>query len=310
MRKIALFVCSILLGFSISAAQEDWERAVEEIRDELRKSMAEIEDLKERLRLTRLPSIRGLDTFGAQDRASLGVFLDQRDDKRLVVAGFSRQSNARESGVQAGDVLIAIDVQDLTSESVTAGTVIEYLETIEPGAEVILSVVRGDEELQFTIETQSSRIFDWIERPRGERDDRFGFRFHDNGPDREEVWIHRSPLMELNRLRSSNEDIQVTDLNSDLGSYFGVESGVLVLKAGDESVLQAGDVIVAVADQAVADTSELYEQLKNADGAVTVQREGETIQLSIDETLDGLRLEREVRIFSRPSDRSSDRRVW
>ena len=44
-----------------------------------------------------------------------------------------------------GDVLVAIDAQDLTGTSATPSTVIEYLETIDPGAEVILSVERDDE---------------------------------------------------------------------------------------------------------------------------------------------------------------------
>lgn len=310
MRKAALIVCSILLAFSISAALEEWESAVDEIRDELRKSMEEIEALKERLHEDGLPSFRGMDSFGTRDRASLGVFLTEGNDQRLVVAGFTRQSNAQESGVQEGDVLIAIDAQDLTGESATTPTVIEYLESIEPGEEVILSVERGDEELQFTVETQSPRMFDWIERNFGGRDDRPGFSFRNNDRDRAEVWIDRLPRIEWDRSRSNDGDVQVTDLNSDLGSYFGVESGVLVLKAGKESSLEAGDVIVAVGDQKVANSDELHEQLKDGSGSVTVQRDGKTIELSIDETLDGLRLEREVRIFSRRSDDPTDRRIW
>lgn len=310
MRKTTLILCSILLGFSISAAQEEWESAVDEIREELQKSMEEIEALKERLHEDGLPSIRGLDSLSPNVRASLGVFLDERNDQQLVITGFTRQSNARDSGLQENDVLIAIDAQDLTGDSATATTVIEYLETIEPGDEVILSVERGDEEMQFTIETQPHRMFDWIERRFGGRDDRPGFSFRNNDRDRAEVWIERLPSIEWDRSRSNNGDVQVTDLNPDLGSYFGVESGVLVLRAGEESSLEAGDVIVAVGDQSVATSDELHEQLRNGIGSVTVHRDGKTIELSIDETLDGLRLEREVRIFSRRSDRPSDRRLW
>ena len=112
------------------------------------------------------------------------------------------------------------------------------------------------------------------------------------------------PNIEWDHSHSNEGDVQVTDLNADLGSYFGVDSGVLVLKAGEESALEAGDVIVAVGDQNVESATELYERLKDASGSVTVQRDGKTIELSIAETLDGLRLEREVRIFSRRSDRN------
>ena len=310
MHKTTLIVCSILLGFSISAAQNDWECAVEEIRDELRKSMEEIEALKERLHEDGLPSFRGLESFRTADRASLGVFLEHGNGQQLIVAGFTRNSNARESGVQEGDVLVAIDAQDLTGTSATPSTVIEYLETIDPGAEVILSVERDDEKLQFTVETQSPQVFEWIERNFGDRDNRYSFGFRNRNPGQADSWVDRLPNIEWDHSHSNEGDVQVTDLNADLGSYFGVDSGVLVLKAGEESALEAGDVIVAVGDQNVESATELYERLKDASGSVTVQRDGKTIELSIAETLDGLRLEREVRIFSRRSDRTSNRQFW
>ena len=310
MHKTTLIVCSVLLGFAISASPVDWESAVEEIRDELRKSMAEIKDLKERFSEAGVPSFHGFDSLDTGDRASLGIYLEQGIDQKLVVAGFSRHSNARESGVQEGDVLIAIDAQDLTGDHATHPRVIEYLESIEPGAEVILSVVRGDEELQFTIQTHSSQMFGWLERELRERGNRPSFRFRDESPGQENWWIGRLPQIEWDRSLASDGDIQVTDLNEALGSYFKVDAGVLVLKAGEESTLEPGDVIIAVGDQKVANTEELYEELKDGKGSVTVQRHGDTIELSIAETLEGLRLEREVRIFSSQSNGSRKSRVW
>ncbi len=266
MYKTTLIVCSVLLGFSISASQNDWENAVDEIRDELRKSMAEIKELKERLSEDGVPSFRGFDALDTGDRASLGIYLEQGVDQTLVVAGFTRQSNARESGVQEGDVLIAIDAQDLTGDHATHPQVIEYLESIEPGAEVILSVERGDEELQFTVQTHSSQMFGWLERQLGERGNRPSFRFRDENPGQENWWIGRLPRIEWDRSLSSDGDIQVTDLNEALGSYFKVDSGVLVLETGEESTLEPGDVIIAVGDQKVANTEELYEELKDGKG--------------------------------------------
>lgn len=311
MRKVTLVFCSILIGFTISPAQNDWEEAVEEIRDELRKSMEEIQELKERLHEDGMPSFRGLDSSGSEGRASLGVFLDRSNAQDLIVLGFSRQSNARDSGVEEGDVLIAIDAQDLTGNSATASTVVEYLESIEPGADVILKVRRGGEELQYTVQTHLHvPTFGWIERRFGDRQNRPYFEFWDERADRNDSWLDRTPWGNLNRHPTADNDVEVTDLNPELGNYFGVDSGVLVLKAGDESALVAGDVIVAVGGHNVANSQELHEQLKNVTGSVTVRRDGKTIELTIDETLDSLRLEREVRIFSRPFDKSRDRQIW
>ncbi len=311
MHKLTLLVCSILVGISISAAQSDWETAVEEIREELHKSMEEIHELKERLREDGLPSIRGFDALGTQGRASLGVFLQQSNDNQLLIAGFASQSNTKDSGVEEGDVLIAIDAQDLTGDLATASTVIEYLETIEPGAKVILTVMRGDEELQYTVETHSRPpMLGWIDRRLGDRQDLPYFEYRQERADRNDGWLDRIPWGNRNVPRDDKSDVEVTDLNPELGSYFGVDSGVLVLKASDESALEAGDVIVAVGDHDVASSHELHEKLKDASGSVTVQRDGKSIELTIDETLEGLRLEREVRIFSSQSDRSRNRQVW
>ena len=311
MRKLTLLVCSFLLGISISAAQSDLETAVEEIREELQKSVKEIQELKERLHEDGFPSIRGFDALGVQDRATLGVFLQQGNDNQLMIAGFAPQSSARDSGVEEGDVLISIDAQDLTGALATASTVIEYLETIEPGAEVILTVMRGDEELQYTVETHSrAPMFGRIDRGFGDRQILPYLEYRQERTDRNDGWLDRIPWGNRNAPRVDESDVEVTDLNPELGSYFGVETGVLVLKAGEESALEAGDVIVAVGDQDVASSRELHEILKDASGSVTVQRDGKTIELTIDEALEGLRLEREVRIFSSQPRTSTDRRIW
>ena len=225
--------------------------------------------------------------------------------------GFSQQSNTRDSGVETGDVLIAIDAQTLTGDLATFSTVIDYLETIEPGADVILKVRRGSEELQYTVQTHSSvPSFGRLDRWFGDRQNRPYFEFWDERADRNDSWLDRIPWGNLNRHPMGDSDVEVTDLNPELGNYFGVDAGVLVLKAGDESALEAGDVIVAVGEQNVANSRELHEQLKKANGTVTVRRDGKEIELTIDETLEGLRLEREVRIFSRPLDKSNDRQSW
>lgn len=311
MHKLTLVICSILLGISISAAQSDWKIAVEEIREELQKSMAEIQQLKERLREDGLPSIRSFDALGVQDRATLGVILQKDNDNPLMVAGFTPQSSARDSGIEEGDVLIAIDAQDLTGDLATAATLINYLETIEPGTDVIVTVTRGEVEHQFTVETHSlPPMLGWIDRGFGDRQVHPYVEFRQERADRNDGWLDRIPWGNRNVPRMDESDVEVTDLNPELGSYFGVESGVLVLKAGEESTLEAGDVIVAVGGQDVANSRELHEKLKDPSGSVTVQRDGKTIELTIDEALEGLHLEREVRIFSSRPRTSPNRQIW
>lgn len=311
MSKTPLVFCSILIGFMVSAAQNDWEEALDEVRDELHKSMEEIQALKERLRDDEFSFFHNFDASGSQGRASLGVFLTKGDDERLMVVGFTRHSNAEDSGIEEGDVLIAIDAQELTGVSASVSTVHEYLETIEPGSEVNLVVKRGDEQLQYTVETHTHRpMIGWIERRFGDRQNHPHFEFRGERADRNDGWFDGIPWSIRNLPGVDESDVEVTDLNPGLGSYFGVDSGVLVLRAGEESALMAGDVIVAVGDQDVATSRELHERLKDARGSVTVQRDGKAVELTIDETLEGLRLEREVRIFSSQPSKSGAIRFW
>ena len=75
-------------------------------------------------------------------------------------------------------------------------------------------------------------------------------------------------------------------MTPELGRYFGVESGVLVLSAAsdgeeDSENLQAGDVITEVDGTAVAHRGELFRNLTEIPRDVTVVRDGGTVVVGL-----------------------------
>ena len=85
--------------------------------------------------------------------------------------------------------------------------------------------------------------------------------------------------------------VRVEDLNSDLGSYFGIDDGrgalvVEVLKdtPAERAGLKAGDVITRVADGTVADTDQLVRALRAADrrARITVVRHNATKTMEVE----------------------------
>ena len=99
------------------------------------------------------------------------------------------------------------------------------------------------------------------------------------GQARERAWIalRSAPWFGLN----------LAPLNPDLGSYFGTDSGALVLSRDDKQFpeLQPGDVITAVGGQAVARpedaTRALREVVKDKSIAVALRRHGKPVTLAM-----------------------------
>ncbi len=312
MRQFMLSVFAIVLSFSLSGAERDLRSELEK----LNLRLGEVEKSLKSLAEGELPTyaIPNSNMRIANDRASLGLALGVDSNQGLVVRGFSPRSVAKKQGIKKGDVLISIDSQSLTGDHANIDRVIEHLESIEPGTEVKLAIQRNTEEHEFTIETQALQSFygfgpqvidmDEIHRhfpPRG-----FFREPHEWGR-----WERHIPHFDWhNEEIADGDDVRVTDLNPELSKYFNVESGVLVLEAGSDSDLKPGDVIVAVGSHQVTKTEELFEQLANGTGWVSVQRDKELIELSIEDTLKGLRIERELRFFSGPRFRQQNQRVW
>ena len=311
MRKFVLMAIPILLVCSVSAHEEDWEAAIGEVRDALEESMSEVRKLQGKLHDQNVDFEA---IYQPPNRAALGIFLETNNDQDLMVRDFAPRSHAKEQGVQKGDVLIGINDQDLTGTNATIETLLDHLKSVEPGSEVTLEIQRGDDSVSLNVETLAMpEAMGWLGFHRESRGQPpiSGFRELERWP-RAEIWLDRERIPRApGRDRHHRQgDVQITDLNEDLAAYFNADSGVLVLEADESSELKAGDVIVSIGDQEVANTESLYELLHDSEGTVKVMRKKKSIELSLEDTLDGLQLERDVTIISRQRRGHRDRFEW
>ena len=235
--------------------------------------------------------------------AGLGVLLSQ-EHHGVMVEKVLPDSAAEKAGLQEGDVLLAIDDLTLAHEGAVA-TVVHHLRELEAGIEVAVTVSRNGEQLDFVVETEPlNRSFQW------------SWTEENHGPtiywDRNRVHPprllspgHGTPRIFLDRSQGHGsamvEDAPVAELNDDLARYFDVDQGVLVLEAATGTELESGDVIVSVGETPIDSVGQMWELLHDFNDPVTIQRRKKEIELTIDETLAGLGMKREVTIQRQPA---------
>lgn len=199
-------------------------------------------------------------TGGPAPRAMIGVQLSSEEGQGgAKVEEVSPGGPAEEAGVKAGDIITSIGGQDLTKESDPSRTLVERMRDVDPNLKVQLGVLRDGKKLNIDVTPRvSPQVFGLARRggPDGP------------GPARREFNLQLPPLpggrgergepgefrgFVLNRADEGGmglrfRGIEFATLSERLGSYFGVKSGVLVVRAGNNPAfkLQDGDVILAI----------------------------------------------------------------
>lgn len=245
----------------------------------------------------------------AEDRASLGLFL-VNSNGRLVVAHVNplKRENEPNSDVLPGDVLLAIDGERLEDENASVEHVIDYLRTVEVGAEVTLTIERDGDTILVPTETHSikdvsggvihrPKFWTGWRRPHGSQDE-IEIHIEDEHTGHIEIFPHST------RYPGSAE---FTDLNEDLAEFFSAEQGVLVTRATDPSELRAGDVIVEVDGNPISSFHELMDKIHDGE-TVTVMRRNETIEMDAEVVTQGLAIRKEIRVFTDGLRRKGERR--
>ena len=191
------------------------------------------------------------------DRAFLGVLIAEQDEHGIRIGGLSPEGGAERAGLLAEDVIVAIDGESLLGERRPLRRLQRVLGDVEPGASVALAVLRDGEELEFDVTTTPSVSVRWL----------------DDLLDHE--WLADGRLA-WTRLRGSprGDGLKLVDIGEDLGAYFGVDAGVLVLDTPADSPLKPGDIVRHIAGAAVASADDAYQlrQRLEAEAEVEVRR--------------------------------------
>ena len=227
------------------------------------------------------------------DGAMLGVVI--RDAAAGVrVAGVTPDSGAEAAGILADDVIIAIDGRDLAGEAHPARLLRRAMDDVDPGDTVQIVLIRNGDEHGVDVEAMrrphARGPFHWRS---GDAD--FSM-FPSAG---KHVRVFRDRAAAAARRKGG---LELVDIGEDLGKYFGVDAGVLVLDAPPGSALKPGDIVRRIDDADIGNADEAYRLLADLDeaGEATVRRENRGRTVAV-EPLKGL-FERAYRIMMDRSD--------
>ena len=168
----------------------------------------------------------------AGNQAVLGLNIED-SDFGVFVTGVTPNGPAATAGVQVGDTIVSINDVDLARKgngSSPSATLLGQIGNVVPGDDVKLRILRGGDYHDFVIQAGEN---EFLRQP---------FVFTDKGVWSANHWMNFGYF-------GAWSDIELVSLTPELGEYFGVEKGLLVVRAGRASELgfRDGDVIIELA---------------------------------------------------------------
>jgi C-terminal processing protease CtpA/Prc len=291
--KLIIAAAAIALGVVAGAgaqepeSQQNRQQELEQARRQLEESRLELEAAAREIARLSAGAVRPFEftqAIRAFPRAVLGVSVaDEPNGAR--VNGVTPGSAAAEAGVATGDVITAIDAVELATGGSASQRLIEQMAGIAPGQTVALRILRDGEPREISVEVREP-----------DRDVLFtalgpGGRFALGGapgvpappgastPDGGfAVWNGVAPnIMRFDRFLGTRwNDIELVPLTEELGSYFGTDEGLLIVRApeNDEIGLRDGDVILEIGGRTPTTPEHAMRILMSFEA-------GETLRLSI-----------------------------
>lgn len=250
-RSAALSLCLVVpWAFAAEPAQEasdaqsraQAERQLAEAQSRLEAAAREVAELSSQLGNQASRRVMRIELGGPGGRALLGVQVDSAGNQSgAVVTAVSPGGAAETAGIKVGDVITAIGGAELPAGADASRALVDRMRELEPGLKVKVAVLRDGRKQEFDVTPRAAPAMAMRAPPGmgpggpvpGQEIRRFEFR----GPPGDFDDGTRFAGMEF------------ATLSERLGSYFGVKSGVLVVRAGPADgpwKLQDGDVILSI----------------------------------------------------------------
>ena len=237
--------CAVLLGavptLASAAAEPDraaLEKQLQAARQQLDQSAREVADLSRQLYGGQGDDAMSF-VHGGPKGSMLGINISggAPRDEGVDVVGVSPGGPAEQAGLKAGDVVTAVDGKALrrSGERSTSAQLVEYMRGVEPGKVVKVDYLRDGKKLAASVTTAPAEppVVRVIRRQIG-------------GPGGEELpFPGLEMLLGPERAFGSLELVPVTPK---LGSYFGTDRGLLVVRvpATRGLPLEEGDVLQTI----------------------------------------------------------------
>ena len=246
--------------------------AVAHEEDALAETRASLEDARARLaEAAREMAEATREQFVARsDRAMIGVLIADQGEQGVVVGGVTPDGGAEAAGVLADDVITGINGEPLTGLDRPGQRLREILNDVASGDPVNLVILRDGELSE--VEVVTTKAY------RGDLVPHFDFDFD---------WLPRvdmpARVMSFrDRFERRADDLKLVDIGEDLGDYFGVDAGVLVLDTPSNSDLRPGDILKRIDDADVGSSDEAYRLLAgDGDAVVEVRRKNRSVDLTV-----------------------------
>lgn len=193
--------------------------------------------------------------------AMLGVLLGDGGDRGgVVLAGITPGGGAADAGLKAGDELLVIGETRLDGKGAEKALT-NFMKSVQPGEAVALQYRRDGESHDVVVITQgrSDHMAYILDEQFGNFGGDFSFDFNrgDFGQMRHRILTGKGP--------------RLTDLDEDLGDYFGVDAGVLVLEAPADSELKSGDVLLRLDGEVPQSARDARRTIARADSAIEAE---------------------------------------
>ena len=203
-------------------------------------------------------------------RAFLGVLIAAQGEDGIHVAGISPDSGAAEAGIQADDIIVAINDESLVGDDRPVEVLHGVLADVEPGDGVRLLLLREGEELDLDVTTTPYLADSGLHH----------FRWWG---DLDEVEIPSFSMDSFAPRRWRRSGLRLADIGEDLGEYFGVDAGVLVLDTPAKSELKPGDILKRIDGAAVSSAEDAYRLLRRLqqDAQAEVRRKNRKVTVDV-----------------------------
>jgi S1-C subfamily serine protease len=207
----------------------DAEKQLETARRNLEQAAREVAELSSQLSAR---AIDGVMPMLEPGRAIIGVQLE-RAAEGARVREVSPGGPAADAGIRSGDVIVAVNGTAVAGADPTR-QVLSILHDVKPDTKVNVRVLRDGKPREFTLTPRASPEF-FVRAPVHGLPD---LSHMENWPELRGDFMFHRPLM----------DMELATLTPRLGSYFGTDKGVLVVRApaNDALKLEDGDVILSI----------------------------------------------------------------
>ncbi len=310
-----------------AARREEVETRLHEAQARLEEAAQEVAELSARLSEDALYiTLRGLDEIGPRPMLGVSIGPTGDDSPGVGIVGVTPGGPADDAGLRSGDVMVAIDDEDLIGDD-AADRLTAFMKTVEPGQEITVRFRRDGKEETVVVSPEEMDPFHFaIGAPGAD------WEINLRGLAELESLAELQKLEELEHLEELAElefsagrhgvhfgagfpgrwrSLEMVALTPELGEYFDAERGLLVVRAPEDDSLGLadGDVIVAIDGREPTSPRHAMRILRSYEAGETItfsivrKKKSQTLEVVLPEAAVGHRWE-----WSFPGDQAAEAR--